>query len=235
MIDFLKEQRLSERFTLNSTKDSILGPEKVKYPVIYDISTGGMQFSTPMGLYAMDIGDIFNFTLIFPNSPKNSIWGEIRYIRNDNQTSHYGIQFLKLSWPIWNRLAEFSKDSIEIAEIQKLPNEELAKIEKLHLEVSLNSVTTRLEIDKLLDGKLENINFGGVSLHLYEDIPIDSVVKIDVLFKKTMLTIAGICVWCSHINEETKTFLVGVSFKHVNQEQFYVLSELVLELNHLNS
>jgi hypothetical protein len=227
MNNFAKEQRLSDRIILSSAKET-------KYPLIHDISIGGMQFSTPLGSYTMNIGEIFVITLSFPDSLQNNIWGQIRYIRNDtDQTSHYGVQFLKMNWPIWNRLAAFNKNTVEIIEIQKLPDDELEKITKIQQVASSNPTIIKLLTDKLLDVELENVNFGGVSLHVYEGVPIDSGVKVNFYYKKTTLTTEGVSVWCSNMNEITKSFLVGIRFKHLNQEQFYILSELVLELNRI--
>jgi c-di-GMP-binding flagellar brake protein YcgR len=231
MNDAPEERRLAQRVIINSITQENNG---AKFTRINDISLGGMNFTAPFGLYDIHIGDILNFSLSFPDLSGNSLWGEIRHVHNNpDQMIHYGVKFLKLNWSIWSHLANLANDKVEIKKLKKLPDEELIKITELQKNISHDFYAAKLAIDRPLDGELQDINLGGASLLIAETVPIDKHVIITILFEKNMLVLEGVCVWCSRVHEETNSVLMGVSFKHLDRNQFYLLSELVLKFNHL--
>jgi c-di-GMP-binding flagellar brake protein YcgR len=238
------ENRLSKRIRqkINLTVKSYTTGQEIGAATIVDISAGGMQFCVPADYPKLQIQEICGFIFDLPRLDKTNVLGEIRYYRDfidpdQHHVVHYGVKFVYLSKTTWYHIHhcccqnETETPVERIPEIPNTPENTTSTAQTLTSKIlALVKAQIRLENGSTLNGKIKDINYGGIQVRLSNPIPVNIHLNVHISFENLSFTADGICNQCDDTNRELNLFLANISFHDIQQEGFEILKTLMMKL-----
>jgi hypothetical protein len=209
---------------------------ELEQAIASNISAGGIEFYIPADNFELKYGDTIEFCFNLPLLGTTLVKGEVRHLRQgvdlfQRPALFCGVKFLDLSLETWNSITQYCSSkttrNISSSPAPATGNSE-STLSSIHKRATLDlDVIIELPEGRTINGKLEDISFGGARICTPESIPVNTYVVVKIGYRDVTMEVNGVSVWNSHCSESESQYLTGIFFHSLDAPQLEQLRTLI--------